>query len=84
MSYFVYILQSLINGDIYIGSTKDLDNRITLHNAGRVKSTKGYRPWKLLEVHEYKTRSEAVRAERFYKTGQQKESLKRKYILKIK
>ncbi|MEK7496867.1 MAG: GIY-YIG nuclease family protein [Patescibacteria group bacterium] len=81
MSYFVYILQSLVNGDIYIGSTENINNRVSLHNSGRVKSTKGYKPWKLLETHEYITRSEAVKAERFFKTGQQKEILKNKYFV---
>ena len=54
---------------------KDLKN----HNDGRVKSTKGYRPWKLLGFEKYNTRSEAVIKEKFFKTGQQKELLKNKY-----
>ncbi|MFH1867284.1 MAG: GIY-YIG nuclease family protein [Patescibacteria group bacterium] len=79
MKYFVYILVSLLNGDIYIGSTADVLVRLRLHNQGKVKSTKGYRPWKLLEIHEYESRGEAVKGERFYKTGQKKEILKRKF-----
>lgn len=67
------------NGDIYVGSTEDVGKRFAFHNAGKVKSTKGYRPWILLETHQYETRSEAVKAERFFKMGQQKEILKRKY-----
>jgi putative endonuclease len=79
MKYFVYFLKSLRNGDIYIGSTTDVSKRFASHNSGRVKSTKGYRPWSLLESIEYNSRSEAVRMEQFYKTGQQKEILKEKY-----
>ena len=79
MRYFVYILKSLKNGDIYIGSTIEIDKRVKLHNQGVVKSTKGYKPWKLLEYEEFRTRSEAVRRERFLKSGQQKEILRRKY-----
>lgn len=59
-SYFVYILKSSNNGDIYVGSTADVENRLYRHNQGRVRSTKGYRPWKLLEVYEFMTRAEAV------------------------
>lgn len=77
--YFVYILKSDKNGDIYIGSTDNVEKRLNQHNSGKVKSTKFYQPWKLLEYREYRTRSEAVRQERFLKTGQQKELLKRKY-----
>lgn len=79
MKYYTYVLISLINNDIYIGSTENLYKRIELHNNGMVKSTKGYKPWKLLEYHEFNLRNEAVKKERFLKTGQQKELLKKKY-----
>ena len=77
--YFVYFLRSLKNGDLYVGSTEDVHRRIGLHNAGRVKSTKAYKPWELLNFRAYTSRSEAVKAEMFYKAGQQKEILKEKY-----
>ncbi|MBI2617935.1 GIY-YIG nuclease family protein [Candidatus Kaiserbacteria bacterium] len=79
MSYYVYILKSLKNNDIYVGSTENLENRISLHNRGRVRSTKTCRPWVLLEHRPCNSRSEAVRLEQFLKTGQQKELLRRKY-----
>ena len=50
-----------------------------MHNRGKVKSTKGYKPWVLLEYKEFDSRSGAVKHERFLKTGQQKEILKRKH-----
>ncbi|MBU6142128.1 GIY-YIG nuclease family protein [Patescibacteria group bacterium] len=77
--FYVYVLKSCANNDMYIGSTEDVEKRISLHNAGRVRSTKSYRPWVLLEVREAPSRSEAMKLERFLKTGQQKEMLKRKY-----
>lgn len=79
MGFCVYIIRSLKNNDLYVGSTEDFDNRIKLHNHGRVKSTKAYKPWKLLEIRECNNRSEAVKLERFLKTGQQKEMLRRRY-----
>ncbi len=79
MKYFIYILRSLVNNDIYIGSTENVENRIKLHNLGKVKSTRGYKPWQLLEQQEFNSRSEAVMQERFLKNHQQKEILKRKY-----
>lgn len=77
--FFVYIIKSLKNGDIYVGSTDNVVKRIGQHNNGKVKSTKFYRPWEFLEYKEFQTRAEAVRYEIFLKTGQQKELLKRKY-----
>ncbi len=77
--YYTYILISLNNRDIYVGSTENVENRVRLHNFGKVKSTKANKPWKLLEVHEFESRSEAVRMEMFFKTGQQKEILRNKY-----
>jgi putative endonuclease len=63
---------SLSNNDIYVGSTANLEKRIGLHNKGRVRSTKGYRPWKLLEHYEFDSRSDAVKREMFLKNYQQK------------
>ena len=75
----VYFLKSVKNGDLYVGSTDNVEKRFTAHNAGKVKSTKGYRPWKLLGFETCQSRSEAVRKEKFFKTHQQKEILKKKY-----
>ena len=77
----MYFLQSLKNNDLYVGSTEDVEKRVALHNAGKVKSTKAYRPWKLLDFEEGESRSVAVKRERFFKTHQQKEILKKKYGL---
>ena len=40
MSCWVYILRSEKNGDIYIGSSEDVENRFKRHNSGLVRSTK--------------------------------------------
>ncbi|PIQ68788.1 MAG: endonuclease [Candidatus Taylorbacteria bacterium CG11_big_fil_rev_8_21_14_0_20_46_11] len=78
--YTVYVLISQKNGDVYVGSTENIENRLSLHNKGRVRSTKAYRPWELLEIRTCTTRSEAVRLELFLKTGQQKEMLRKRYM----
>ncbi|MEK7091880.1 MAG: GIY-YIG nuclease family protein [Patescibacteria group bacterium] len=77
--YYTYVLKSSFNNDIYVGSTENTDKRLRLHNLGKVKSTKACRPWVLMEVIEFETRSEACKNEMFLKTGQQKERLRRKY-----
>lgn len=79
--YYVYVLKSAAHNRIYVGSSQDVNVRLKLHNSGRVKSTKPYRPWILLEKHSYKSRSEAVKFERLFKSGQQKEYIKLRHGL---
>jgi putative endonuclease len=47
MPFFTYILKSESHDTFYYGSTKDLDNRLKEHNAGKVRYTKGRRPWSI-------------------------------------
>ena len=62
--YYVYILQSVSEGKYYIGSTRDVAQRITRHNARMVPSTKRYCPWKLIYTEVFNTPSEARKRER--------------------
>ncbi len=84
MRYYTYVLRSLKNNDLYVGSTENVARRFALHNNGRVKSTKVYIPWELLEQSEFDSRSKAVQHEYFLKNHQQKEFLKKKYGLVAK
>jgi putative endonuclease len=77
--YYTYILKSFKNNFLYVGSCENFEQRIKLHNDGKVKSTKAYRPWGIVETRLFKTRSEAYKEEMFLKTGQQKELLRKKY-----
>jgi len=58
--YCAYILESIrYKNKYYIGSTSDIDRRINEHNAGRSRSTKPFKPWKLVYKEEFLTRGEA-------------------------
>ena len=59
---YTYILKTAKNTD-YIGSTDDLNNRLKLHQNGKVRSTKDKRPVQLISKEYYKTRSEAQKKE---------------------
>jgi len=61
--YKIYILQSLKNNKYYIGQTSNINQRLIAHNSGNVKSTKNYRPWKLVYSENYRNRSEACKKE---------------------
>ncbi len=63
MEGYVYILKSLKNNRYYIGSTTNIDNRLKMHNNGRVQSTKNNRPYKIELLQKYKTIKEAKQIE---------------------
>jgi putative endonuclease len=66
--FYAYILQSKSHSTYYYGSSQDVDKRLKEHNAGKVRYTKGRRPWKLHYTEEFETRPEAVQRERFFKS----------------
>ena len=73
MPYYVYILQSELDGSYYIGSTQDLGERLQRHNEGRSKYTKSKRPWRLAYSEEFETRSASTNRERNIKSWKKKE-----------
>ncbi len=73
-------MESEIDGRLYKGQTKDIDNRIKEHNSGKTKSTKAYKPWKLVYFETFETREEAVLREKYFKTGSGREYIKKKLL----
>ncbi|NTU46881.1 GIY-YIG nuclease family protein [Candidatus Roizmanbacteria bacterium] len=71
MFYYVYILL-LQNGKFYTGSSHDLIQRIASHSAGKVISTKPYRPIKLVHYEAYLEKADALRREKYLKTTEGK------------
>ena len=76
MQFFVYVLYSQAHGRTYTGQTEDVAVRLSSHNAGRVRSTKPYRPWVLLHKEGFATRAEAMRREKWFKSRQGREFLR--------
>ena len=73
--YYTYIIESIRYKIRYVGSTHNLEKRIRDHNEGMAQYTKSRGPWKLICQEQYATRSEAVRREKFLKTGKGREYL---------
>ncbi len=73
--YYVYILFSLKFRRTYAGQTKERDERLSEHNAGKVRSTKAYRPWEMIHTDECRTREEALKLESWYKTETGRKSI---------
>ena len=59
LMFYVYILRSERTGRYYIGSTGDVLNRVEQHNAGMSKSTKAFRPWRLIYQEKFETLTDA-------------------------
>jgi putative endonuclease len=76
MNYFLYILQSQSKETFYIGSSDDPERRIEYHNAESKGYTKRYRPWKLVYSNGFKTKEEALRAERKVKSWKSKKMIR--------
>jgi putative endonuclease len=75
--FFVYALKSVSRNYIYVGLTSDLQSRIDRHNKGYERTTKPYAPFKLILSEEFPDRSSARKREKFLKSGQGKDYLKK-------
>jgi putative endonuclease len=75
MGGYVYLLSNIKNDWHYIGSTKDLKQRIEKHQKGTVKSTKFQRPLKLIYYEAYSNYSLAKKREYQLKNHNQSKEL---------
>ncbi|MDE2939751.1 MAG: GIY-YIG nuclease family protein [Chloroflexota bacterium] len=74
--FTVYVLQSDSSGLLYVGQTRDLARRLGEHQQGLASYTRNRGPWTLVYEEEWATRGEAMRRERFLKSGVGREWLK--------
>ncbi len=67
--YYVYAIKSLIRIYIYVGLTEMVERRVGQHNKGENRSTKAYKPFKLIYTETFETRVEAREKEKYLKSG---------------
>jgi len=65
--FYVYLLQSKKDKDLYVGYTEDLKRRFKEHNDGKNQSTKHRRPLVLIYYEAYRSRSDAEKREQMLK-----------------
>lgn len=58
--FYVYVLHSVKDKNLYIGCTSDLRKRLVQHNEGENVSTKSRRPFKLVYYESYFSKKDAV------------------------
>ena len=68
---FVYILRSDsgLKQSHYVGVTSDVDERLAWHNARTAGYTVAKRPWSIVVSLEFPTEMQAVRFEKYLKSG---------------
>lgn len=75
--WYLYILQSQKDARLYVGMTSDLKRRIKEHNS---KIGGGYTkrngPFTIIFYEAYQEKQDALRAEKFFKSGYDREVLK--------
>jgi putative endonuclease len=74
--FYIYVLKSLKNNKRYIGYTsKDVFIRLDEHNHSSNKWTKQNKPFKLIYSESFNTKIEAIKREKFLKSGKGREYL---------
>ncbi len=77
MKYYIYVIKSE-EGFHYTGMTEDLDLRLNQHNAKLLSFwTKRGTNWKLIYKEEFDNKTEALKREKWFKTGVGREYLKK-------
>src|SRR6266404_9994341 len=74
--FHVYVLRSK-TGRRYIGSCESITQRMQQHNSGASKATRHGIPWTLIHTESFATRVDAIRKERYFKTGRGRDELNR-------
>ncbi len=74
--WYVYVLRSGKDYDFYIGSTNNLKRRVRQHQCGENTSTSKRRPLELLYFEGHRSKSDALRREKYFKTTKGKVTLR--------
>jgi len=74
LMYYIYVLKSSRNGQLYIGMTKRLRERLQEHNSGQNKSTKAFTPYKLMQTTDNRRNTRLI--EKKFKSGYFREKFK--------
>jgi putative endonuclease len=83
--YYVYVLVSEKDKELYIGSTPDLKRRVSEHNSGKSFATAPRRPFKLVYYEAYLTEKDARAREHALKLrGQAKRHLMSRLVTSLR
>lgn len=77
MFFYVYVLESDVKGDWYVGFTTDLRRRAEEHNKGQNRSTKSRSSWQVIYYEAHANKLDALRREKYLKTTPGRRALRR-------
>ena len=77
--FVAYIIESERTGTWYYGHSGDVERRVSDHNEGRNRSTRGKGPWRLVFVREFESKADANRFELELKGLRNKEYIRTRY-----
>ncbi len=80
--YYLCVLYSLKDGNLYKGTSSDPTKRFIRHNSGGTKSTAHRKPFVLIHIEEFIDKSEAQKQERYYKSLEVGTALKQLLVAK--
>jgi predicted GIY-YIG superfamily endonuclease len=78
--WYVYILRSIVDKNIYVSLTDNIRRRLNEHNSGKVDSTKGRIPFRLEAYIAVKDQTKAIELERYFKTGSGRALIKKRIL----
>ena len=74
----LHSILNFISKKSYVGETKDLQNRLAEHNAREHTGyTARYKPWVLIYSENFDSRSDAMKKEKYFKTGTGREEIQK-------
>jgi len=65
----VYVIESLLDQTWYTGMAKDVATRLSEHNQGKNRFTKGHRPWKTIYTEAHPNWTIARMREKYLKSA---------------
>jgi len=74
--FYVYVLQSTIDNQFYVGYSINIQKRVDEHNNGRVKATKYRKPLNLVYWEGCLNQNDAIKREKYLKTAWGKRYIK--------
>ena len=78
--WYVYVLRSSRDNNLYVGSTNNIDRRLDEHNSGKVDSTKSRISLNLEAYIAVKNKSIAIELEQYLKTGSGRALLQKRIL----
>ncbi len=67
--FYVYLIRSLTSGIVYVGMSKNVEQRLSEHNKGKSTFTKGHLPFELIyQEGPYETKEARIREKQLKRT----------------